>query len=361
VLERPPSDPGTERAAELLSRGGRGTVDPPGTHTRLYAVPVLAGRRRVGTVVAAISLTPYANSAQTALIASLVLGAVLLLIVAIAARLLISAALRPVAGMTAQASAWSQADAGQRFSLGPPRDELTQLAATLNALLDRVASSLRHEQRFSAELSHELRSPLASVIAEAQLALRHDRTVDEHRAGYRQVLVSAQQMSRTLDTLLAAARIEHTGSYATGDAVAAARAAAGGCAASAARHGVAISVAETEATIRVGTDTDVAERVLAPLVENACRYGASTVTIGIERLGGAVQFTVRDDGPGVPEGDRERVFEPGWRNGSNRPGDDQGAGLGLPLARRLARAAGGEVRAAPSDRGGRFTVRLPSG
>ena len=77
--------------------------------------------------------------------------------------------------MTRQAADWSEHDLDRRFALGPPHDELTELAATLDGLLDRLAASLRHERRFSAELSHELRTPLARVIAEAELALRRER------------------------------------------------------------------------------------------------------------------------------------------------------------------------------------------
>ena len=360
VLEQPRSDPATQRAARRLSLGGRGTVDPPGTHTRLLAVPVEASGRRLGTVVAAVSLRPYESIAQIALIASLVLGAVLLVTVAVAARMLIAAALRPVASMTEQAAAWSQSDSDQRFEAGPPHDELAELAATLNAMLDRVASSIRHEQRFSAELSHELRSPLTNVIAEAQLALRHDRTAEEQRAGYEQVLAAAQRMRRTLETLLTAARVEHRGARGTGDAASAARAAADGCAALAERRGVLITVRDPDALVRIGVETDVAERVLAPLLDNACRYGANAVEIQITRVDGAVVFSVRDDGPGVQDRDREGVFEPGWREEPNGNGHAHGAGLGLPLARRLARAAGGDVHAEPGP-GGHFVARLPSG
>jgi signal transduction histidine kinase len=360
LLEQPPADPALQHAAQRIS-GGRGTQDPPGTHARLYAVPVVADGRRLGTVVTAISLTPYQNTAQTALIASLVLGAFLLAAAALAARVLISAALRPVADMTAQAAAWSRIDSGQRFQLGPPRDELTALAVTLDGLLDRVATSLRHEQRFSAELSHELRSPLASVIAEAQLALGHTRPPDQQRAGYERILAAAQRMRRTLDTLLTAARIEHRASPASGDAAAAAHAAARGCDAAAADSGITITVKDPPARIRVGVETEVAERVLAPLIENACHYGASSVAVALQQRNGAVVFTVQDDGPGVPEQDRERIFEPGWRNGAGRGANDQGAGLGLPLARRLARAAGGDVYLEPGRPGGRFAARLPPG
>ncbi|HWF35420.1 MAG TPA: HAMP domain-containing sensor histidine kinase, partial [Solirubrobacteraceae bacterium] len=286
-------------------------------------------------------------------------GAGVLLVVAVAAGLLISGALRPVARMTAQADAWSEADTGMRFGLGPPRDELTHLAATLDRLLDRVAASLRHEQRFSAELSHELRSPLASVIAEAQHALRHARSVDDHRAGAERLLVSAQSMRRTLDTLVAAERLEHQGPPGAADAAVVARAAARGYDGLAEEHGLTITVTEPETPIRIGVDADVGERVLAPLIENACRYGSRSVTVAIAQRDGAAVFLVEDDGPGVPEGDRERIFEPGWRGNGRRRGD--GAGLGLPLARRLARAAGGDVGHGDGEPGGRFAVRLPLG
>ncbi len=360
-LEQPRADPVTERAAERLSGGPRRSEDIEATDTRLYAVPVVYGGRQVGTVVAQASLAPYENTAQITLVGSAVLGALVLLMVAVAAHLLISHALGQVGHMTEQAEAWSVADTGRRFDLGPPRDEFTRLASTLDALLDRVASSLRHEQRFSAEVSHELRTPLASVTAEAQLALRHPRSPGEYRAGYERVLTSAQQMARTLDTLMAATRVELGAPHGTGDALRAARAAARGCTALAQTRGITITVGEPTAPIRIGVDDEVAERVLAPLVENGCRYGSSTVRIEIGRRDGAVLFRVRDDGQGVPPADREKVFEPGWRGDAAAATNAGGAGLGLALARRLARAAGGDVRVAGNGSGGEFAARLPSG
>ncbi|MDQ6807733.1 MAG: hypothetical protein M3065_22910, partial [Actinomycetota bacterium] len=250
-IEYPRTDPVTERAAALLARGPRRTQDVPATHTRLYAVPVIAGGRRLGTVVAAVSLKPYEDTVQTALIASVALGGGVLLIVALAADVLISGALRPVARMTAQADAWSEADTGMRFGLGPPRDELTHLAVTLDRLLDRVAASLRHEQRFSAELSHELRSPLASVIAEAQHALRHADSIAQYRDGAERLLASAQHMRRTLDTLVAAARIELQRPPGAADAAAAAHAAARGYETLAEEHGLTLTVTEPATPITI--------------------------------------------------------------------------------------------------------------
>jgi signal transduction histidine kinase len=360
TLEHPRAPSANERAAALLATGGRRSLDVATTHTRLYAVPVVIGGRRLGAVVAAVSLRPYERTEQTALIASIVLGLAVLAIVGVAARLLISGALRPVARMTAQAAAWSDADIGGRFDLGTPRDELTQLAATLDGLLDRIARSLRHEQRFSAELSHELRTPLTNVVAEAQFALRHARTSQEYRAGYEQILASAKQMRRTLDTLLAAARVGSQPARGTGDAVTVARTAASGCAAIAAQRGIEVQVGRLVTPVRVGVDADVAERVLAPLIENGCRYGQQKVAVTVERSDGVVRFTVADDGPGIAADEREAIFEPGRRGCANEPSRGDGAGLGLALARRLARAAGGDVEAEANRTGGRFTVDLPA-
>ena len=360
-LERPASGSKNDRAAAALAGGARGLHDVPGTQTRLYAVPVVQGGRRFGTVVAGVSLRPYEQTERTALIASAVLALLALIAVGLATRWLISRALRPVARMTGQAAEWSDRDLDRRFALGEPHDELTQLASTLDGLLDRLAASLRREHRFSAELSHELRTPLANVIAEAQFALRHAQGTDEYRAGFEQVLQSARQMSRTLEALIVAARAELDPHHATSNAVACARAAIDACAGTAAQRGIEISLDSGSASLRVAVESDLVERILAPLLENACRFAQSAVGVTVDRNGAAVLCTVEDDGPGVASGDREVIFEPGRRGASSGSPAvaTQGAGLGLALARRLARSAGGDIEAAESDNGARFVVSLP--
>jgi two-component system OmpR family sensor kinase len=259
--------------------------------------------------------------------------------------------------MTAQAAAWSEQDLERRFALGEPHDELTQLAATLDGLLDRLAASLRREHRFSAELSHELRTPLAKLSAEAELALRRPRTDDEYRAALQGILRGAAQLGRTLETLVLAARNETGGLRGTADAETSAREAAEGCSALAREGGIEIAVQPPPRPIRVGADADLVARVLQPLIENACRYGRSRVEITTERTGAGSIFRITDDGPGVAPADRERIFEPGVREPADGGG---GAGLGLALARRLARSVGGDVEANANGAGGDFTVRLPA-
>jgi signal transduction histidine kinase len=360
ALEHPATSADVARAADSLAGGPRRFADIAKRDTRLYAVPIVDHDRRVGTLVTATSLAPYERTAHTALIASLGFAGAILVVVGVAAYLVIGGALRPVARMTSEAAEWSEHDLDKRFAIGEPRDELTRLAATFDALLDRLATSLRREQRFSAEISHELRTPLAKLQGEAELALRRERTPDQYRQALGAIHRSSEQLSRTLEALLSAARAESAQTHAVSDAHAAAERALEGCAPLAEERGIELKLNEKAGVARVGADTDLVERILAPLVENGCRYGTGTVELTIEQHNGTIAFTVSDDGVGVPEEERGRVFEPGFRGAaSNGPTPGGGAGLGLALARRLARAAGGEVECLPSVNGGLFRVRLP--
>ncbi len=356
ALERPRALAGDQARADSLAGGPRRFVTSGASDTRLYAVPIVGSGRRLGTLVVGESLVPYERTAHTALVGSLIFAALVLIFVGLAARGVIGGALRPVARMTSAAAEWGEHDLDRRFALGPPRDELTRLAATFDALLDRLAASLRHEQRFSAELSHELRTPLAKVVAEAELALRRERSPAEYREALGAVRAAAAQLERTLETLLLAARADAALPRGSGDAARAAARATEACVALASERGVQVHLEPPSTPLRVGVDVDLAERVLAPLVENACRHGRRRVRLGVAAEDGAVLFTVRDDGPGVPEEERERIFEPGVGGG----GPGGGAGLGLALARRLARATGGDVVCLSSADGGAFRARLPS-
>jgi signal transduction histidine kinase len=366
-LEAPARVP---RALDVVARsmvgGPRAQRDLAVTDTRLLAVPIVDRGRRLGTIVDAVSLEPYEQSERTALIASLALAAALLIAVAVAARWIVGAALRPVARMTAAADEWSEREPGRRFGLAGS-DEIARLGATLDRLLDRAATSLERERRFSSEVSHELRTPLARLLTEAQLALRGEREGGEYREALAQIVSSARQLQRTLDALLAGARAEAASEPGSADATAVAHAAVDAMAALAAREHVEVTLVAPGAPLRVGASADLAERALAPVIENAIRYGRSTVTVSLARNGdGSVQFDVRDDGPGVAPDERERIFEPAVRGeaaGRGPAADAHGAGLGLALARRLARVAGGEVEAVTdgAGTGGRFSVRLPGG
>jgi two-component system, OmpR family, sensor kinase len=359
ALEQPRAAANIDHVARMLTVGPARFLDVPVGDTRLYATPVNRGGKRLGTVVAGVSLSPYEQTRKLALLASLVLGGLVLLLVLMAARWLLAASLRPVLRMTRQAAAWSERDLDHRFALGSPHDELSELAATLDGLLDRLAASLRHERRFSAELSHELRTPLARVLAESELALRRKRTPNEYQESLELIHRNAAQLARTIDTLVAAARYEAVGERGTADAHAAATNAARACSGLTSDRELDLQVVRPPQTVRIGVDADLAERIIQPVLENACRYGSTKVRVLIRSENSNVVYSVEDDGPGVAAGERERIFEPGVRGTAAREGE-QGAGLGLALARRLARAIDGDVLADTVAAGGRFLITLPA-
>ncbi|MGB2953136.1 MAG: ATP-binding protein [Gaiellaceae bacterium] len=360
ALEAPHVGERVAAAARSLA-GRRGTHDVANADTRLYAAPIVSRGRRLGTVVAAVSLAPYEQTQHTALVASLVLGGLLLLVVALAARWLLASSLRPVARMTRQAAAWSEHDVDRRFSLGEPYDEVTELAATLDRLLERLAASLRREQQFSAELSHELRTPLARVIAESEVALRRERRPDDYRAVLETVHSNARQLARTVDALVAAARHDSAVARGTADAYAVSAQTIEAVAGLAAERQLELVAVRPPMPLRLGVEADLAERILQPVVENACRYGRRSVRVRLARAASRVRYVVEDDGPGVAPEERESIFEPGTRGVAGyRANGAGGAGLGLALARRLARSASGDVDVEPSPEGGRFIVSLPA-
>jgi two-component system, OmpR family, sensor kinase len=360
ALRRPPVRPELDAAAESLATGPERTIEVS-DDVRLYALPIVSDGRRVGTIVAAISLEPYRRSRVIALISSIALAVAILAAVAIAAAAILRAALRPVARMTEDAERWSEHDLDERFDVGPPHDELSRLAATLDGLLDRLAAGMRRERRLTAEVSHELRTPLAQIQAEVDLALRRDREPSEYRRALEEIRASAERIGATIETLLATARQDARMPRGTGDVAEAATRVVGALGLLADGRRVVVRVDPSIESPRAGVEPEVIERILQPVIENACRHGLGEVRVGVTTENGDIAVTVVDDGPGVPPGDREHIFEPGARAGTGNGGaaGAGGAGLGLPLARRLARAAGGDVRAEPGS-GGRFLILLPS-
>jgi len=270
-------------------------------------------------------------------------------------RWMLGRALEPVSRMTADAAAWRASDLDRRFALGEPYDELTRLAATLDDLLEQIAASLRHEQRFTAELSHELRTPLARISGETELMLRRERAPDEYREALESIQRSADTMARTVESLVAAAQQEAGLTRTTSDVREVVSTAIGATRQNGATVDIAASLPEEP--VRVAVDGQLAERMLQPLLDNATRYGRATVRVTVARNSTVAEIAVDDDGPGVGGDERESIFEPGTR-GRAAAGSD-GAGLGLALAQRLARSAGGAVTAEPDAAGGRFTLRLP--
>jgi signal transduction histidine kinase len=358
AIDRPVAPRSVQQLADSLAGGPRTRAEDANADLRLLAVPIVQAGKHVGTIVTAISLDPYEHSASRALTGSVIYAGAAFLLVLLATRLIVNRALRPVAEMTSEAADWSEHDLEHRFNVGEPYDELTNLAATFDSMLARLASALRHEQLLSAELSHELRTPLAAIATEAELALRQERGDAEYREALRGIAERASQMGETLETLMAAARAESMGDRGTASAAGVVERALGACESLANEAGVRFTTEVSDRDLKVDIDSVTAERIIAPLLENACRYAGSRAIVRVQQGDGAAEFIISDDGPGLGPDEKERVFEPGYR-GEAGAGDDVGAGLGLALSRRLARAVGGDVEAISNGLGASFRVRIP--
>jgi len=348
-----------EAAARDLANRGHGYLGLESPKVRLYALRVRPDGHTLGTVVTAHSLSAEDKTSDYALIGTIALAAVVLLALLLISWVTIGRALRPIAEMTRTAAHWGERAIGRRFGSEDRPDELGELARTFDALLDRVSASLRHEQRLSAELSHELRTPLARILAEMELLGRRERSPEERERAYEVVVRSADQMNRILETLLAAARAESEVAPGRSDVRTALSSLSESWAPAVADHGARLEVRMPRGPLPVGLDADIVERVVAPLLDNASRYAQSVVTVAAGRSNGQVELRVHDDGPGIAPGEEESIFAPGAR-GDRQVDGHRGTGLGLALSRRLARAAGGDVRVVSDEDGACFLVELPA-
>lgn len=307
-----------------------------------------------GVLIVSESLEPYESTRTELLVGLVALGLLVTAGASAIAAWTMSRTLAPVEAMAGLAEDWSERELDARFDDRGSEDEIAHLGLTLNVLLDRVAGALRGEQRLTSELAHELRTPLTGIRGEAELMQMSEvDPATSERLG--RIVSLVDQMSTTITTLLAIARGEQEQSFsrATVDAVVSASLAsiprgAGGV--------EILRAGEFAGDLRISAATETAARALAPLVENAVQYAAGVVTLSVTRTARSVGIVVSDDGPGLTldGGDPDRLFEAG-----NRSQDSAGAGLGLALARRVARTLGGDVTVTSSRSPTSFTLTLP--
>ncbi|MGV8976709.1 MAG: sensor histidine kinase [Cellulomonas sp.] len=231
-------------------------------------------------------------------------------------------------------------------------DELGALARTLNEMLDRLESSAARQRTFTADAAHELRSPIAAVRASIDVARAHPEAYSAAELAA-DLEGEVLRMQRLVDDLLLLARV---GSAPAGRTVVDLEALAHD-AVGAARQADRVGVAVTGSGSALG-DAAAIGRVVRNLVDNALRHAATRVQVTVDD--GSV--TVEDDGRGMPESDRERVFERFVRLDEARERDAGGSGLGLAIAREVAREQGGDVTLAAAALGGlRAVLRLHVG
>ena len=269
-------------------------------------------------------------------------------------------ALRPVRLITERTSRIRSSTLHDRVPVPAGRDEISGLAGEMNTMLDRVQREDTKRRQFVADASHELRSPIAAIRTQAEAAIAAPSETDtaELAAG---VLAEAERMGVLVDDLLALARHDEAlappGTVVDLDDIVLDEA----------RRPRRVPVDTRKVSAgRVRCRLDELARVVTHLLDNAGRHAESTVAVSLTTTTDGhgrdvVQLTVDDDGPGVPDDARERIFERFVRLDDARERDRGGAGLGLAVVATVARSCGGDVTVTDSDLGGaRFVLTLPA-
>jgi signal transduction histidine kinase len=277
--------------------------------------------------------------------------------------------LRSVDAITSTAERISGSTLDERLPVPATDDEIAHLARTMNAMLDRLEASSRRQREFVSDASHELRSPVATIRTELEVALAHpDRT--DWGSVATGVLAEDLRMESLIADLLTLARLEPGSGAPAGatedvdlaavvqEVAARMRDERGG----GAPGGPVVETRGVRPAVVHGRATQLG-LVVRNLVDNGRRHARTVVAVELAPTAdGGTLLAVSDDGPGVPEADRERVFDRFVRIDESRSRTDGGAGLGLAIVRAVVVAHGGTVRCTRAESGGaRFEVRLPAG
>jgi signal transduction histidine kinase len=271
--------------------------------------------------------------------------------------------LQPVAALRRGAAQLS-ATGLERSRLPVPdaQDEIHSLARTLNDMLDRLDAATARQRRFVGDAAHELRSPIASLRLQLEVAQRLDQSA-AMRELTGDALLDVDRLAHLIDDLLALARSDERGGGQVRLPVRLAEL-AGTVVGNYRDARVAVNLLPADEVTVLG-DADGLHRVLVNLIDNAVRYaaGAVTVAVGVRPPAGAgfadAVLTVADDGPGVPASKRERVFDRFYRLDTARSRAEGGTGLGLSIVREIVTAHGGTVLLRDNEPGLIVEVSLP--
>ena len=335
------------RAPTFVSRGPLPGLDGG---ARLLAVPVdtPAGKR----IVVVGTSTQDTNETRTDLEQLLLVALpVALILASIAGYFLAAAALRPVEAMRARAAEISTAAPEERLPVPGTRDEVARLGETLNEMLARIGDAMARERAFVADAGHELRTPLAILRAELDLALAQGRSPEELRAALASAAEETDRLTQLSEDLLTIAQTEggrlplRLEQLRLADVF------------GPVERRFSRRAAEAGRAIEVGDGSELElrgdllrlDQAVGTLVDNALRHGAGTITLTARPAGDAVEIHVTDDGPGFPPDFLDRAFERFTRAPGAREG---GSGLGLAIVATVADAHGGSAQAANRPVGG---------
>jgi signal transduction histidine kinase len=317
----------------FVNRSSAPGLDEP---ARMLAVPL-----RHEVLVAGATRENRAEILRSLRAAFFIGGPLALLLASLGGYVLAGAALGPIEAMRRRAAEISSSSLDERLPVPEGADEVARLGETLNEMLSRLEAGLARERRFVADASHQLRTPLALLRTELELALRRGRSPEELRDALRSAAESSDRLERLAEDLLLLARADEGRVPLTAEEI---------DAADVLHHvGQRFGVAVDAEPFVIRADRLRLEQALANLVDNALRHGGRHVTLTARVRNGTAELHVLDEGPGFPEEFLGRAFERFSRANDNA---SDGSGLGLAIVETIARAHGGQAKAANRRTGG---------
>jgi heavy metal sensor kinase len=344
---------GQRRLRPAAGDVARSAGTPPHGETRYAALTVTAGTplgpvqhtlRRLAAALVAVSLGVW-------------------LLAFLAGRSVCRRALWPVRCMAASARDMGAADLGRRLPVEATGDELEDLSRSFNGLLDRLQESFERQRRFTGDASHQLRTPLAAVLGQIEVALRRERGADEYRAALAGVQAQAARLHRIVEALLFLARADAEARLPGLETVALEEWLAEYLRrwSDVPRAGDLAAEIDPVGPFWVEIQPEMLGELVGILIENAYKYSppGSPITVHLGREGEKSQLSVQDRGFGIAKADLPHIFEPFFRSADARLRGLAGSGLGLSIAQRLAVALGSTLSVTSKEGvGSRFTLSL---
>lgn len=297
------------------------------------------------------------SAIKTVVIALAIAAPVVIAVSAGATYVLVARSMRSVDAIRSRVADISASDLAERVPVPDSRDEIAALAETMNEMLARIEAGHAAQQRFVGDASHELRSPLATIISALEAAVAHPELLDKELAT-RTLIPEAHRMQALVDDLLLLARADERGLVLRREDVDLDDLAADE--AQRLRRETSLDVRTDLTPTRVVADARSVSRALRNLLDNAGLHAARRVDVKVASADGQAVLSVADDGPGIPAADRERVFDRFVRLDPDRARSGGGAGLGLAIVREIVAAHDGIVTVEDRPGGGtRMTIQLP--
>jgi signal transduction histidine kinase len=360
----------TQAARDLGRDGGVGSVDlgTPIGEVRFYVQPVSVPGGQITAVVSGISTAGLALMPQRLLLVMLLVAPLIVLASTGIAYVLAGRTLQPVDNIVDEVEAITDGRSlHKRLATPTSEDELSRLTSTLNAMFNRLETSFLALRRFTADASHELKTPLTVLRSGIERAITHPKVSPEVMEVLEETLLEVKRMTELVDSLLTLARADegraplHVERIELRDIL-------GEVAETAnilsEQSSVSISVLAPDRPVTLSIDRNRVRQLLMNLLTNATKYTAAggEVSIDAKREGGEVVIRVRDTGIGIAPGELPHVFDRFWRAdpARSRSGQRSGSGLGLAICKWIAEAHGGSIHLqSKPGRGTTITVVLP--